>query len=158
MKPDGRGQTVIRLADAGDAKRLAVLCQQLGYPATQEEVQRRLNRIQQDKRHTVFVAELSDGHVVGWVHVYVSHLLVTDPQAEVGGLVVEEGCRRHGIGWLLMRRVEQWARENGCWAVHLRSNVVRKGAHAFYEKIGYRNIKTQTAFRKVLQVRATTDT
>jgi GNAT superfamily N-acetyltransferase len=75
---------------------------------------------------------------------------VADPQAEVGGLVVDEGYRRRGIGRLLMQQAEQWACEKGCWAVYLRSNVVRKDAHAFYEGIGYSNVKTSLAFRKTL--------
>jgi hypothetical protein len=32
----------------------------------------------------------------------------------------------------------------------LRSNVIREKAHAFYEKLGYRLIKTQKCFRKGL--------
>jgi hypothetical protein len=30
----------------------------------------------------------------------------------------------------------------------LRSNVIRKAAHAFHEKLGYKRIKTQHAFLK----------
>jgi GNAT superfamily N-acetyltransferase len=140
----------VRLASGRDAERMAVLCQQLGYPASQEEVQRRLGQIQRDGHHAVYVAELPDGGVVGWVHVHVRQLVVADPQAEIGGLVVDEGHRRCGAGQLLMQRAERWARERGCSAVCLRSNVVRKGAHVFYDKLGYRTIKTQLAFRKVL--------
>jgi GNAT superfamily N-acetyltransferase len=149
IEPNDSNQAAIRLACAGDEERIAILCQQLGYPASQEEVRRRLNQIQQDDQHTVYVAELS-GYVVGWVHVHFCQLLVADPQAEIGGLVVDEGHRRCGIGRLLMQQAEQWAREKGCWAVYLRSNVVRKDAHAFYEGIGYSNVKTSTAFRKAL--------
>jgi GNAT superfamily N-acetyltransferase len=138
------------LASARDAERIAALCQQLGYPASQEEVRRRLNPIQQDEQHAVYVAALPDGRVVGWVHVYVCQLLVADPQAEIGGLVVDEDYRRSGVGRLLMQQAEQWAREKGCWAVYLRSNVVRKDAHAFYEGIGYSSAKTSMAFRKAL--------
>ncbi len=150
IKLDDSNQATIRLAGPGDAKRIAVLCHQLGYPATQEEVERRLNQIQQDERHAVYVAKLSNGHVVGWVHVYVSQLVMTDRQAEIGGLVVDESCRHYGIGQLLMQQAEQWARANECWAIHLRSNIARKGAHVFYERIGYSNVKTQLTFRKVL--------
>jgi len=150
IEPEDSYQAAIRLASAGDAKRIAVLCQQLGYPASQEEVQRRLCQIQQDKRHAVYVAELPGGHVIGWVHVYVCQLLETDPQAEIGGLVVDEAHRRCGIGRLLMQHAEQWAREKECGTVHLRSNVVRKDAHVFYERIGYSSVKTQRVFRKVL--------
>jgi GNAT superfamily N-acetyltransferase len=143
-------QAIVRLASTGDAERIAILCEQLGYPASQEEVQRRLKQILPGERHAVYVAELADGHVVGWVHVYVCPLVEADLQAEIGGLVVDESYRCCGTGRLLMQHAEQWARRQGCWAVRLRSNIVRQGAHVFYERIGYSTVKTQLAFRKVL--------
>ena len=149
IEPNDSNQATIRLASSGDAERIAVLCQQLGYPASQEKVQRRLNQIQQDEQQAVYVAELS-GHLIGWVYVHVCKLLVADPQAEIVGLVVDEDHRRCGVGRLLMQQVEKWAREKGCWEVYLRSNVVREGAHAFYEGIGYSSAKTSMAFRKAL--------
>lgn len=63
---------------------------------------------------------------------------------------MDEGYRQAGIGRLLMRSAEQWAREKGCEAITLRSNVLRQEAHIFYEKIGYRRIKTLLAFYKPL--------
>jgi GNAT superfamily N-acetyltransferase len=145
---DDNNQATIRSASPEDAGRIAVLCHQLGYPTTRGEAQRRLNQIQQDERHAVYVAELSNGYVVGWVHVYVRQLVVKDPQAEIEGLVVDEGCRHCGIGQLLMQQAEQWARAKGCWAVYLRSHIARQDAHVFYERIGYSNVKTQLAFYK----------
>ena len=62
-------QIAIRLASAGDVERIAALCQQLGYPSSQEQVQHRLRQLEQDKGHAVYVAERPDGYVVGWVHV-----------------------------------------------------------------------------------------
>lgn len=117
-KPDNSNQTIIRLARAGEAGRIAVLCQQLGYPASQGQEQRRLDQVQQDENHAVYVAEQSGGYVVGWVHVCVRQLVVADPQAEIGGLVVDEGHRSRGVGRLLMEQAERWAREKGCWAVY----------------------------------------
>jgi GNAT superfamily N-acetyltransferase len=147
---DGSDKIHIRMASARDAERISALCLQLGYPASQEEVEQRLYRIRQEDEHAVYVAQTPGEHVVGWVHVFIYHLLESPTEAEVGGLVVDENCRRWGAGRLLMRRAEEWAREKGCWAVHLRSNVIRKGAHEFYESLGYHNYKTQLAFRKVL--------
>jgi N-acetylglutamate synthase-like GNAT family acetyltransferase len=149
IKPDNNDRLIIRLATAEDAKRITVLCEQLGYPTSQEEVQRRLNQIRQDERHAVYVGEL-DSHVIGWAHVYVCRLMITELQAEIGGLVVDEHYRRSGAGRLLMQRAEQWARENECSAIYLRSNVIRKDAHAFYERIGYNKFKTSLVFRKAL--------
>ncbi len=140
----------IRLAGLHDAPRIAELCGQLGYPATPEQVVQRLRRLEGDNEHAIYVAETPEAGVVGWLHVCVCRTLEVDAQAEVSGLVVNEHYRGCGIGRLLMQRAEQWAREKGCWAVRLRSNVIRAGAHAFYEKLGYDTIKTQKVFRKVL--------
>jgi N-acetylglutamate synthase-like GNAT family acetyltransferase len=148
--PNDQNQTLIRSARPADAGRMARLCQQLGYPASQEQVARRLAQIEREKRHAVYVAERADGHVIGWVHVCVRHLVLADPQAEIEGLVVDEGYRHGGVGRSLMERAERWARAQGCAAVFLRSNVVREAAHVFYERIGYRHVKTQRAFRRRL--------
>lgn len=158
MEFNGSSQINVRSAQAGDVERMAVLAHQLGYPATLDEVRRRLEKIGDDDDHAVFVAEMSNGFVVGWVHVYVRHLLLTGLHAEVGGLVVDAGHRGCGIGRRLMQQVEGWAYEKGCGEVSLRSNITRQDAHLFYEKMGYSNAKTQLAFRKVLQVRTPADT
>ncbi len=143
-------QITIRSANARDAEDIATLCHQLGYPSSQEQVERRLRQIQQDESHAVYVAERYGGRVVGWVHVHLCQLVVADLQAEIGGLVVDEGYRQRGIGRLLMEWAEQWAREKGCGTVHLRSNIVREDARVFYERIGYSDVKTQRTFRKAL--------
>jgi GNAT superfamily N-acetyltransferase len=140
----------VRPARAEDVGRMTALCEQLGYPSSEEQVRRRLSGIEGDEDHAIYVAELADGQVVGWVHVYVLNLVVSDPQAHIGGLVVDETYRRCGAGRRLMQQVEAWARAKGCWAVTLRSNVVREDAHAFYESLGYRNTKTSLMFRKAL--------
>jgi GNAT superfamily N-acetyltransferase len=146
----GDYQIIVRVARTGDAEQIARLCQQLGYPVSGEEARRRLERIHQEGRHVVYVAELPDGHLVGWVHVYARFLVVVDLHAEIGGLVVDEGYRGCGIGKLLMRHAEEWARGQGCWTVYLRSNAIRTGAHAFYERIGYSVIKTSLYCPRVL--------
>lgn len=139
----------IRPANFDDADRVAALAAQLGYPSSLAQVATRLECLRRDDEHAVFVAERS-ALVVGWVHVFVKRLLESDPEAEIGGLVVDGNCRGAGAGKLLMERAEQWARARGLKSVYLRSNVIRKEAHAFYEKLRYRVVKTQTAFRKDL--------
>ena len=140
----------VRRATLRDAERLAELSSQLGYPSTPGEVKSRLQRIRGHDGHFVGVAELEDGRVVGWIHACVSHLIESNPRAEIGGLVVDEAWRGSGVGKLLMQHAEGWARSKGLEAVHLRSNVIRQDAHRFYERLGYKNIKTQHAFLKML--------
>jgi GNAT superfamily N-acetyltransferase len=144
------GRVRVRRAAATDAERLAALATQLGYTCAPKDVWTHLSPIESHEDHFVAVAELEDGHVIGWVHAYVRRLMVSNPHAEIGGLVVDAGSRGSGVGRLLMQHAEDWARENRLEAVYLRSNVIRQDAHRFYEALGYKIIKTQHAFLKVL--------
>lgn len=133
-----------------------MLSGQLGYPTTPEDVRRRLGQIQQDEQHAVYVAdgvgvaELADGEVVGWIHICMRKLVQVDLLAEIEALVVDASYHRRGVGRLLIQRTEQWAREQGCHAVCVRSNVIRERAHVFYERMGYDRVKTSLTFYKVL--------
>jgi GNAT superfamily N-acetyltransferase len=142
-------KTKIRLARASDAKRLAELACELGYPTTKNEIRQRLSRLQPATTHAVFVAE-SSGELLGWLHVSRNYLLESPMRAEVNALVVSAAARSQGTGKVLLRAAEEWARKHKCTAVNLRSNVIRDRAHAFYEREGYEHYKTQKAFRKPL--------
>jgi ribosomal protein S18 acetylase RimI-like enzyme len=140
----------IRPAALADVETCAMLCGQLGYPATADQVRLRLEQILADSDNAVLVAEGAGGQVLGWVQVYSRHLLVADRDAEIGGLVVAEGQRSQGLGQQLIAEAEAWARARGCRELNVRSNVVRERAHHFYERIGYTLLKTQKTFRKPL--------
>ena len=141
----------IRLTTPADAPDLAELATQLGYPSTPEQIAKRLEGLAgKPDENAVFVAELG-GRVVGWVHVHLYLLLVDDREAEIGGLVVDAGVRGRGLGAQLMAAAEAWALEQGCSSVYLRSNTLRTAAHAFYKNLGYSLVKSQYAFRKVLE-------
>ena len=142
----------IRRARRGDAERIALLCGELGYPATAAQIATRLRQLTPVSKHAVFVAETADedAGLIGWVHVSVSHLLESDIRTEVNGLIVAEGQRSAGAGAKLLEAAEEWARRRGCRGMNVRSNVIRERAHGFYERHGYEHYKTQKAFRKAL--------
>ena len=140
----------IRPMVAKDADGVAALATQLGYPSTPDDVHRRFERIAANDLHAVFVAGSQDRQVDGWVHVFVCHLMESDPYAEIGGLIVDERRRGSGIGHRLLEQAETWARAKACASIRLRSNIIRKEAHEFYLKRGYTVIKTQHAFAKTL--------
>jgi GNAT superfamily N-acetyltransferase len=142
-------QVVIRLARIEDAGRIAELATQLGYSTTSEQMQRRLSQVGQTEERAVYVA-VQYGRVVGWIHICVRSLVQVDRAAEIEGLVVDEACRGQGIGRLLIRQIEKWVGEKGCDTIYVRSNVIRKRAHDFYERLGYENIKTSLTFCKIL--------
>jgi GNAT superfamily N-acetyltransferase len=141
----------IRPFRPGDEERIAELSRQLGYPSTAEDIRRRMEPLLGDADHAVFVADLPDLPAAGWVHVFRLATVESDARAEIGGLVVDEACRRSGVGRRLMERAEAWARERNCATVSLRSNVIRDEAHRFYRELGYSVVKTQHAFRKSLR-------
>ena len=140
----------IRAAQAPDHARMAELAGQLSYPSTPEEIAHRLQGLQRTAEAAVFVAELDSGEIAGWIAVFVYRTVEADARAEVSGLVVDERFRSQRAGERLLARAEQWAREAGCRAIGLRSNIIRDRAHAFYERRGYAHVKTQKAFRKQL--------
>jgi GNAT superfamily N-acetyltransferase len=145
----------IRAAALHDASTLARLSNQLGYPSSHAQVERRLREILADSGHAVFVAKnlharSTDPALAGWVHGYIERTLESEPTVEIGGLVVEESQRGFGAGRLLMERAERWAQGTGCLTVTVRSNVLRTSAHAFYRRLGYRLVKNQRVFRKRL--------
>jgi GNAT superfamily N-acetyltransferase len=145
------GYLTIRPAAPGDVLCLTELCEQLGYPTSQNDVRRRLTSIGEDDAPAmVYVAQLPGGEVVGWVHVYRCVGLLVPPYAEIGGLVVDQAHRGRGIGRRLMEEAEAWARQNDCQQVRLRSNVARVEAHRFYEQIGYQVAKSQMVYWKAL--------
>lgn len=133
--------------DLADVARLAT---QLGYPSTPEQVERRFRSIQAAPDSHVAVAVGESGAVVGWIHVFGNRLLESEPDAEIGGLVVDASVRGRGVGTALVAAAEAWARDRGYPVVSVRSNIVRKEAHEFYQERGYGIVKTQVKFRKTV--------
>lgn len=138
----------IRPPRAEDHERMAELAGQLGYPSTAADVGKRLAGMEGRRDYAVFVAQLASGELAGWIGVFIYRCVEADWRAEISGLVVDESVRSQGIGPKLVKRAEEWARERGCAAIGLRSNVIRDRAHGFYERLGYEHYKTQKSFRK----------
>jgi GNAT superfamily N-acetyltransferase len=141
---------MIRRAVPLDASRIAALSEVLGYPVTVAAITERLERLLGRREELVLVAEGASGQVVGWVHASEHELLESGRRCEIMGLVVDGANRGQGAGRGLVSGVEEWARERRIDEVGVRSNVVRREAHPFYERLGYTRVKTQHAYRKGL--------
>jgi GNAT superfamily N-acetyltransferase len=141
----------VRAARMTDATRIAALSGQLGYPSSSASVRRRLRSLLANREHAVWVAEPEGGEVAGWIHVFVKQLVESDREAEIGGLVIDKNFRGQGAGKALVERAERWAGARRLKSVYVRSNIVRKDAHPFYQRLGYKIIKTQFAFRKPIR-------
>jgi GNAT superfamily N-acetyltransferase len=141
----------IRAPEAADYARLAELAGELGYPSTAADIARRLSALPKiSPHHAVFVAQRPAEPIAGWICLAMQGTVESDAHVEVTGFVVGAEFRSQKIGEKLLKRGEEWAREQGAHSMRLRSNVIRDRAHAFYIREGYEHYKTQKALRKTL--------
>jgi GNAT superfamily N-acetyltransferase len=136
--------------EESDAEAVNELVAQLGYPNDLGKTQTAIRTVLGSEIAGAFVAVDGSGHVIGWAHVFMAPYIESGPNAEIGGLVVNEDARGSGAGRALVARVEAWARERGAQELNLRSNIIRDGAHEFYKHLGFEVQKTQHKFRKKL--------
>jgi len=139
----------IRPVRIEDARSVATLATQLGYPSSEAQLAERIPHVLGLGDAAAMVAE-DAGAVVAWIHVELRRTLVADQEAQVMALVVDERCRGRGIGAALMSEAERWARERGAVKLRVGSRTTREGAHRFYEREGYALAKTSHWFQKDL--------
>jgi GNAT superfamily N-acetyltransferase len=140
----------IRRAKETDAAELARLTSQLGYPASEASIRTRMCRMFASVDVSLLVAERPNGKLAGWIHGFLGQRLESDYRVEIGGLIVDERCRRSGIGRELVQAIENWAEERGATELSVRCREERAESHKFYESLSFRPIKTQRVFRKRL--------
>jgi N-acetylglutamate synthase-like GNAT family acetyltransferase len=132
----------VRRAARHDLPGLAVLLDQLGYPAEPAQLERRLERLDGD----VFVA--ADDELLGLAAVQVMHVLQRDePVARLTALVVREDARGRGVARGLVAAVEAAARETGCVQLHVTTANHRADAHAAYRALGFEDTGRRYAKR-----------
>jgi len=134
-------ELIIRKAIIDDAQHLHPLMEQLGYPQSPDELQRRLELFTNELHYGVLLAEIA-GKVVGWIAWSKSYLFVSEiTRFHIEGLVVDQGYRNQGIGKKLMITVEEFARQFSPCIVDLTSGLRRakEGSHDFYKSLGYQN-------------------
>lgn len=148
MPPDSN-PLLIRPIIPADAAAASVLSTELGYPATLEAMERRIRLLAHLPDHGVYVA-CRAGAVLGWIDVALVHHLQVEPYGEIGGLVVSEEARSHGIGAALVSQGECWMRERGASSALVRSRISRAAAHRFYLRLGFQQTKTSAVFTKTL--------
>jgi GNAT superfamily N-acetyltransferase len=146
----GESRIALRTARFEDAEQIARLATQLGYPSAVAEIRKRMEHITSESLGRVIVAVDERGTVIGWTHVFVAHRMESEPFAEIGGLVVDEGHRNRGVGRILLEEAERWTMASGVSILRVRSNMIRRDAHRFYERAGYSCQKTQGVFDKRL--------
>jgi GNAT superfamily N-acetyltransferase len=98
-----------------------------------------LREMQASGTSATYVAEL-DGRIIGtFMLTFIRHLLRQGSLiAQIEAVSVEATLRGRGLGAEMMRWAIEEARRRGCSRVQLTTNNVRKDAHRFYERLGFR--------------------
>ena len=143
-------KVIIRQASAADIPAMNVLFRNdLGYDeCTLKIVEKQFAGLDLS-REAVFVAEC-ESRIAGVIHVEKYNVLYFPPMANLLGIAVSSDFRRQGIGSKLLKKAEDWARQNGITCMRLNSGSSRPQAHEFYRSQGYIDDKTQLRFIKTL--------
>lgn len=135
-------KVMIREIESKDYISVAALWRDvLGFlSVTDENVFETYEKMKGDNRYHTFVADV-DGSVVGLVTT-VETLAIDHPNGyiKVNGLAVLPEFQHHGIGKMLMERVEKLAGERNISLIGLASGFQRTNAHEFYEHLGYQKL------------------
>lgn len=132
-----------------DSEAVGELAAELGYQRTPAQIRGWLAALGDTPRQAAFVAE-HHREVVGWIEVSLEWRLQSEMFGLIGGLVVREDLRGAGVGKRLCERAEAWTREQGAARIRVTSRSTREGAHRFYLRDGYQEIKISTVFEKAL--------
>lgn len=139
----------IRKVEIGDAEAVRdISAEGLGYSCDLTLVQKKIEGLD-EAREAVFVV-VTDGGVVGYIHIERYDVLYFETMANVLGLSVFKAYHKMGIGKALLFAAEDWARQNNIKMMRLNSGMNRTDAHGFYEHLGYVSEKDQKRFVKPL--------
>ena len=95
-----------------------------------------------DENVGLFVAEL-DGNVVGFVHVIIKEahdipIFIRRQYVVIDNILVKSGFQNHGIGKLLMGKIQEWSITKGASSIELNVYEFNSSAISYYERCGYK--------------------
>ena len=95
-----------------------------------------------DENVALLVAEAGE-ELVGFVHAIIRDppaipVFVPRRYAIVDGIVVKSGFGNHGIGRVLMEKMQEWAIAKGATSIELNVYEFNQEAITFYESLGYK--------------------
>jgi diamine N-acetyltransferase len=96
-----------------------------------------------DENVALLVAEV-DEKLVGFVHAILRDtpafpIFIPRCYAIVEGIVVKSGFQNHGIGKILMDKMQEWATAKGATSIELNVYEFNETAISFYERLGYQS-------------------
>ncbi len=138
----------LRPATVGDVSDLARLLLELGYDIPKAELGRRVAMLLAHSDHCLYVAIDADHEVLGAVQASLQFDLTQGAFVVISALVVTASARRTGAGRALVRGVELWAAQRGCFCMLVRTQLHREEAFKFYRELGYVRAKQQNVLMR----------
>jgi GNAT superfamily N-acetyltransferase len=127
----------VREARAGDAEAVALLLGELGYPSNVADVKERMSAALADPSSHLLVA-VSGSEVRGFASACLMPFFPNGSQIlRITALTVAEGARRSRVGSVLIEHADELARQLGASALEVTAAERRRGAHAFYQNLGF---------------------
>lgn len=141
-------QINVRKMDITDYYYIYMLSEELGHECSIEKVKDRIAFIIENTKDIILVAQ-QENEVIGYIHGSPYELLYSESLINILAFIIKEKYRNIGIGSILIKNLEDWAKENGYCGIRLVSRFERVDAHRFYQKHGYINRKDQKNFIKI---------
>jgi GNAT superfamily N-acetyltransferase len=140
MSGEASEAQVVRPLRPGDAGRVAQLLEQLGYPAGEREVRKRIGAWARDDRGVAFGVIVDDG-LAGCAAVHVIPFFERPgARARLVALVVDAEYRRRGIASVLVEHCRNFARQHGATEIEVTSRRTRTDADRFYTGAGFADV------------------
>ncbi|MBX3460449.1 MAG: GNAT family N-acetyltransferase [Planctomycetes bacterium] len=139
----------VRPAETPDLPAIRDLSAQLGYDVPVDELAARFRDFQAQPGTAVLVAE-ENGRVAGYAVLSIRRDLAHPAWTELLDLCVDDRVRGKGLGALLLRAAEAWARSQECAGITLGTRDTRRDAHRFYEREGFTLEKLHRIYKKKL--------
>lgn len=129
----------IREATKEDLAALASLMNELGYSTSLEEMEIRFDNISNHPDYKTFIV-CEEDQIVGMAGVVHNYFFEQNGKyVRLVAFVISHSNRKKGLGKLLLKYVERWAKNSGATSIFLNcgNRDERKQAHKFYQKSGY---------------------
>jgi len=149
----------IRAAVHSDLGELARMCELLWPDVPAEEHARERDEILSTRKFgtlpgEILVSYAENGALTGFIEVGLrSHADGCDFKQPVGyveGWFVRETFRNQGVGRLLMRTAEDWARSQGCLEIASDTWISNEGSQHAHQALGFEVVDRCVHFRKNL--------
>jgi len=143
----------IRKAVHGDGERIIALLEQIGEyhhngrpdifksGIKKYNLDHLIEILDNPQRITFSAADKTTGEILGYalceILTYKNHPIFNDMMTfYIDDICVDEKCRGQGIGFLLVEKCKEYAKETGCYNIDLNVWEFNQSAIKFYEKCG----------------------